>query len=89
MSRLKPSSLVWIRLKTVLVIGVTRDFVRQLVGRTTRLASLDNLTFEQLITLNQLFAKTSNETLEGLFLEFVKGRGDPEPPTLPPPERTR
>jgi hypothetical protein len=74
----KPSSLVWVRLNSCTIIAaskptITRAFVAGLVGRKTKLKSLDNLTLEQLINLNQWLAKHSNETLETLFLEFVKG----------------
>jgi hypothetical protein len=51
----------------------TRAFVAGLVGHTTKLKSLDNLTLEQLTHLNQWLAKHSNDQLEQLFLEFVKG----------------
>jgi hypothetical protein len=74
----KSSSLVWVRLNSCPIIAaskptITRAFVAGLVGRTSRIKSLDNLTLEQLTDLNQWLAKHSNDHLEQLFLEFVKG----------------
>jgi hypothetical protein len=75
---MKPSSLVWVRLNSCPIIAaakptITRKFIAGLVGRMTKLKSLDNLTLEQLTHLNQWLAKHSNDQLEQLFLEFVKG----------------
>ncbi len=76
---MKPSSLVWVRLNSCPIIAatkptITRKFIAGMVGRTGKLKSLDNLTLEQLTKLNQWLAKHSNETLEILYLEFVKGQ---------------
>lgn len=74
----KPSSLVWMRLNSCPIIAaskptITRKFIAGLVGRTGKLKSLDNLTPEQLTELNHWLSARSNDTLETLFLEFLKG----------------
>jgi hypothetical protein len=76
---LKASSLVWVRLNSCPVIRaarptITRAFVAALVVCPTKLKSLDNLTLEQLTHLNQWLAKHSNDQLEQLFLEYLKGK---------------
>ena len=75
---LKPSSLVWVRLNSVPVIraaraNVTRAFVAALIVHTGKLKSLDALEPDQLAKLNSTLAQTSNESLEHLFLEHLKG----------------
>jgi hypothetical protein len=75
---MKPSSLVWVRLNSCPVIAaskptITRAFVAGLVGRTTKLKSLDNLEPQELTDLNQWLTKHSNDQLEQLFLEHLKG----------------
>ena len=75
---LKPSSLVWVRLNSVPVIraaraNVTRGFVATLIVHTGKLKSLDELECTQLANLNATLAQLSNESLEGLFLEYLKG----------------
>ena len=75
---LKPSSLAWVRLNSVPVIraaraNVTRAFVAALIVHTGKLKSLDSLEPDQLAKLNSTLAQLSNESLEGLFLEHLKG----------------
>ena len=75
---LKPSSLAWVRLNSVPVIraaraNVTRAFVAALIVHTGKLKSLDELECTELAKLNSAFAQLSNESLEGLFLEYLKG----------------
>ena len=75
---LKPSSLAWVRLNSVPVIraarpNVTRAFVAALIVHTGKLKSLDELECTQLANLNSALAQLSNENLEGLFLEYLKG----------------
>ena len=76
---LKPSSLAWVRLNCVPVIraaraNVTRGFVAGMVGHAGKLKSLDSLEPDQIAKLNSTLAQLSNETLEGLFLEYLKGK---------------
>jgi hypothetical protein len=76
-TRLKPSSLVWVRLRSVPIIAalrpaVARAFVAHLVGHENKIKSLDDLESSVLADLNQRFAKLSNDQLEAQFLEFLK-----------------
>ncbi len=76
--RHKPSSLAWVRLNSVSVIRaarlpVARAFVGNLVGLERKLKSLDDLEPDIITDLNARLAKLSNETLEHLFLEHLKG----------------
>ena len=75
---MKPASLAWVRLNSSPIIRAVkpqkaRAFIAGLVGHIGKLKSLDDLTPAQLDTLNHWLAHISNESLEGLFLEFLKG----------------
>ena len=75
---MKTSSLAWVRLNSVPVIraaraNVTRGFVATLIVHTGKLKSLDSLEPDQLAKLNSTLSQLSNESLEHLFLEHLKG----------------
>jgi hypothetical protein len=76
---LKPSSLAWVRLRSVPVIAaarptIARAFVAAQVVHTGKLKSLDDLAPNIVTELNARLAKLSNDTLEQLFLEFVRAK---------------
>ena len=76
---LKASSLAWVRLNSVPVIRsarptVARAFVAAQVGFQKKLKSLDDLEPNSITELNARLVKLSNDTLEHLFLEFLKGK---------------
>ncbi len=76
---MKPSSLAWVRLNSIPVIQATkqnavRPFVAHLIGHTGKLKSLNDLTPDQLKALNQYLSNHSNDVLEHLFLEYIKGK---------------
>jgi hypothetical protein len=75
---MKPSSLAWVRLNSVAVIAaarptIARKFIAEMIGRTGKLKSLDDLEPHVLDTLNHTLSKISNDQLEIKFLEFLKG----------------
>ena len=81
---LKPSALVWCRLNSVLVIRaarprIVRQFVAATVVHTGKLKSLDDLEPNIITELNARLAKLSNDTLEQLFLEYLKGKSAWQP----------
>jgi tRNA uridine 5-carbamoylmethylation protein Kti12 len=74
----KPSALAWVRLNSVPVIRaarptVARAFVAAQVGFQKKLKSLDDLEPNIITDLNARMSKLSNDTLEQLFLEYLKG----------------
>ena len=75
---MKASSLAWVRLNSVPVIRaarptVTRKFIAAMLEHPGKLKSLDDLDQAQVTELNARLAKTSNDTLEQMFLEHLKG----------------
>jgi hypothetical protein len=73
------ASLVWMRLRSVPLIAVSRKpvvraFVATLAGRDRRVRSLNDLEPEQFKQVRSHLDRNSNDALEHEFLEFVHSK---------------